>query len=132
MILLMTRDKRSIMEKKDFFRKPVNLKFKFTFTIIYLFILLLASVLKLPCIFVGTMGIPCPGCGMTRALKSAIAFDFVKAFSYHWMFWALPIMYIYFLWEGRVFENGKIDKVIWCVIGVGFLANWVYRLIILA
>ncbi len=131
MILLMTKDRRRIMEKKKFFRKPVNLKFKFAFTIIYLLVVMMASVLKLPCIFVGTIGIPCPGCGMTRALKAAITFDFVKAFSYHWMFWALPIMYIYFLWEGRLFENKKIDKVIWYVIGGGFLANWVYRLIIL-
>lgn len=120
------------MEGKSVFTKPVNLKFKFAFTIIYLLIVIMASVLKLPCIFIGTIGIPCPGCGMTRALKSALTLDFAKAFSYHWMFPALPVMYIYFLWEGRLFVNKRIDKVIWCVIGIGFLANWVYRLTFLA
>ena len=132
MIFKIVKDNGSVMEQKHIFRKPVNLKFKFTFTIIYLFIIVMASIFKLPCIFIGTVGIPCPGCGMTRALKSALTMDFSKAFSYHWMFWALPIMYIYFLWEGRLFEDKRIDKVIWCVVGIGFLANWVYRLIILA
>ncbi len=26
---------------------------------------------------------PCPGCGMTRALKSALCLDFAAAFAYH-------------------------------------------------
>lgn len=115
------------MERR-IFQKPVNLKFKFAFTVIYLLIIIVASKLGLPCIFIGTIGIPCPGCGMTRALKAALKLNFSKAFSFHWMFWALPIMYIYFLWEGRLFEDRRIDKAIWCVIGIGFLANWIYRL----
>lgn len=131
MILLKVKDKYIAMEQKRIFRKPVNLKFKFAFTILYLFIVVLASILELPCIFMGTIGIPCPGCGMTRALMSAVTLDFAEAFSYHWMFPAIPIMYIYFLWEGRLFENKLIDKMIWCVIGIGFLANWVCQLTIL-
>ena len=116
------------MKKKNTFRKPVNLKIKILMTIIYVAILWAVAVLDLQCIFISTIGMPCPGCGMTRAVKAALRFDFVKAFSYHLMFWAVPIMYIYFLWEGRLFENKKIDKAVWIVIIVGFILNWIFSL----
>lgn len=116
------------MEKKKIFRSPVNVKIKLLLTIIYILILVMVALLDLKCIFISTIGIPCPGCGMTRALKAAFKFDFIKAFSHHLMFPAVPIMYIYFLWEGRLFENKRIDKVIWIVIIVGFILNWILRL----
>lgn len=116
------------MEKKKIFRSPVNVKIKLLMTIIYILILVMVALLDIKCIFISTIGIPCPGCGMTRAIKAALRFDFIKAFSYHLMFWAVPIMYIYFLWEGRLFENKKIDKVIWIVIIMGFILNWILRL----
>jgi len=37
-------------------------------------------------------GIPCPGCGMTRALFSAFTLDFEKAFYYHPLFWLVLIL----------------------------------------
>lgn len=116
------------MEKKKIFRSPVNVKIKLLMTIIYILILVMVALLDIKCIFISTIGLPCPGCGMTRAIKAALRFDFIKAFSYHLMFWAVPIMYIYFLWEGRLFENKKIDKVIWIVIITGFILNWILRL----
>ncbi len=116
------------MEKNKIFRKPVNVKKKLIYTLIYAAIIFMMSVFKIPCIFIRNFGIPCPGCGMTRALKAALVFDFEKAFSYHWMVWTLPIMYIYFIWEGQLFEKKWIDAVIWCIIGAGFLINWLYRL----
>ncbi len=116
------------MEKKKIFRSPVNVKIKLLMTIIYILILVMVALLDIKCIFISTIGLPCPGCGMTRAIKAALSFDFIKAFSYHLMFWAVPIMYIYFLWEGRLFENKKIDKVIWIVIITGFILNWILRL----
>ena len=116
------------MEKKKIFRSPVNVKIKLLMTIIYILILVMVAFLDIKCIFISTIGLPCPGCGMTRAIKAALRFDFIKAFSYHLMFWAVPIMYIYFLWEGRLFENKKIDKVIWIVIITGFILNWILRL----
>ncbi len=35
------------------------------------------------CIFNNLFGIPCPGCGMTRAFISIIKLDFVSAFQYN-------------------------------------------------
>ena len=45
-------------------------------------------------------GISCPGCGMTRALLSALRFDFQAAFFYHtlWIFlvpWGLTAWWLF-------------------------------------
>lgn len=49
-------------------------------------------VLLYHCPFRYFFGVACPGCGMTRALLSALRFDFAAAFSYHplWPF-LLPV-----------------------------------------
>jgi len=42
------------------------------------------------CVFKSTMGIPCPGCGLSRAYMACMALDFETAFFYHPLFWYLP------------------------------------------
>lgn len=46
--------------------------------------------LDVGCIFRRVTGIPCPGCGMTRAHLAALRLDFKAAFFYHPL-WPLPI-----------------------------------------
>ena len=53
-----------------------------------LYILLFAFGITCPIKF--AFGISCPGCGMTRALWSAIRLDFGAAFEYHPLWCALP------------------------------------------
>lgn len=36
-------------------------------------------------------GVPCPGCGMSRAWLAVLRLDLTGAVSYHPMFWALPM-----------------------------------------
>ena len=40
-------------------------------------------------------GIECPSCGMTRAVFSCLKLDFMQAFSYNFMFWAIPFIGLY-------------------------------------
>lgn len=44
------------------------------------------------CVFRTVTGIPCPGCGMTRAWLAALRFDFAAALAYHPLFWTVPFM----------------------------------------
>ncbi|MDE6408336.1 MAG: DUF2752 domain-containing protein [Anaeroplasmataceae bacterium] len=44
------------------------------------------------CIIKLTIGYPCPGCGMSRAMFALLQFDFVKAFQYNPFVFALPIV----------------------------------------
>lgn len=39
-------------------------------------------------------GIPCMGCGMTRAWKSVLTFNFPKAFYYHPL-WVIPGIFVF-------------------------------------
>ena len=41
------------------------------------------TVYFLPCIFKGVTGIPCPGCGMTRACLAILQGEFSTAWRYH-------------------------------------------------
>ena len=81
------------------------------------------------CIVKSIVGYPCPGCGMTRALISALHLDFSSAFALHPMFWSVPVLVLYFLYDGRPINNKKLNYGILIAIGTGFLFNWIARLI---
>lgn len=51
-------------------------------------------------------GIPCAGCGMTRAWLSALHLDFASAFHYHPLFGLVPILPVIF----HLYHTGKIKK----------------------
>lgn len=40
-------------------------------------------------------GIPCPGCGMTRAFEALLHLDIAGAFYYHPLFWTVPPAVLY-------------------------------------
>ena len=41
------------------------------------------SFTNIPCFFKLTIHIPCPGCGLTRALKEILKLHFIEAFNYN-------------------------------------------------
>lgn len=49
------------------------------------------------CIFRLLTGIPCPGCGMTRALAAVLRGDAASAFSFHPLWWTLPLLLLLLL-----------------------------------
>ncbi len=105
--------------------KISHLKQKILLTVIYFIVVLLFALFVQNCIFKRFFGIHCPGCGMTRACVSALRFDFASAFSYHPMFWSMPLLYLYFLVDGKLFPGKYTDKIILSGIGVGFVVNWI-------
>ncbi len=108
--------------------KVKKIKEKVILTTIYFVLIMSAYFLKVSCIYLQLFGITCPGCGMTRAFLSAIKFDFTSAFKFHFMFWGVPILYLYFLYDGNLFKNKKINRAVIIIIGFGFLINWIINL----
>ena len=53
--------------------------------------------LYLPCLFHKITNLYCPGCGITRALKSLVSLNFYQAFRYNNLIILLPIFIIYYL-----------------------------------
>jgi len=68
------------------------------FLIIGIFIILQWSGIGWHCPFHSILGIPCPGCGFTRAWQEIIKFNLVAALYYHPLFWLPPIAYIYYVY----------------------------------
>ena len=107
--------------------KIKNLKFKIIITfamLIYAAVLYLIPGISCPILSI--TGTQCPGCGMTRALFSALMLNFRQAFEYHFMFWSVPVLYVSFLFDGKLSKNKPVNIIIHTLIAVGFLINWLF------
>ncbi|MBQ8741022.1 MAG: DUF2752 domain-containing protein [Clostridia bacterium] len=109
-------------------RRIKYLKNKLALTALYIAVLLLFWTFGIPCLYKHLLGFCCPGCGMSRAYFSLLRLDFVAAFNYHPMFWSVPIAYLYFLFDGRLFGKKILDYTVMILIVLGFIINWIANL----
>lgn len=110
--------------------KLSHIKSKLLLTAAYAVILVVWNFLDLPsCMWVQILGIPCPGCGMTRACLAALRLDFAGAFSFHPMFWSMPLLYLYFLSENGLFRSKRANRIFLAIIGAGFALSWMWSII---
>ena len=84
----------------------------------------LIYVSPITCPILAVTGIPCPGCGLTRACLAALRLDLAAAFSYHFMFWSVPVLYGCFWLDGRLFPRRWMNLTFYALLGAGFLVNW--------
>ncbi len=110
--------------------KPKHFKIKILGTLLYGAILILGwFTVGVPCPFKLIFGIPCPLCGMTRAFVSLLKLDFSAAFEYNAMVWSLPILYLLFLFDGKIFKNKYANTAVLALISAGFVINWLLKLL---
>ena len=81
------------------------------------------------CIWKSLTGIPCPGCGFTRAIGAALRLDFAGAWQYHPLFALFPVLLLLFFRDGRIFRNDSFNTIAIVAIAVLFAAVWCIRLI---
>lgn len=85
---------------------------KLKFDIIALFVLagwvFLLYKLGIPCLVQKLTGIPCPGCGMTRAALCLLRFDISGALYYHPLVFSLAALCALFLLRQRFSEKTVI------------------------
>lgn len=73
-------------------------------------------------------GIPCAGCGMTRAYLSLLSLDFKRAFDYHPLFWTIPVLLLLFLLkETKRLKDGLFYTFL-ILIGILFFVVYFLRL----
>ena len=114
---------------RGFMKQITQLNVKISFTLIYFIIVGIFWFFNIPCFSQYLFNIPCPGCGISRAVFSAFRLDFVTAFRFHPMFWSLPILYLYFLYDGKLFKNKSINLLLFVLITFGFILNWILALV---
>ncbi len=82
-----------------------------------------------PCYFKATLGIPCPGCGLTRAFFSLFKGDPASAFFYHPLFLMAPLVAAVVIFKdftglNRLYRSGWF----WWGLVALFLAQWAVRM----
>jgi hypothetical protein len=77
------------------------------------------------CVFLELCGIPCPGCGMTRAFLSLLRLDFYSAFKYNFIVFFMPYVFMYIIFDFR----SKVHNKILFVIAVLAIVNWIIKLL---
>lgn len=72
-------------------------------------IIILKYNIGIPCIFFELTNLYCPGCGMTRAIKSLILLDFYQAIRYNTLIIILPLLIFCFILD----KKNKLPSWIW-------------------
>lgn len=82
------------------------------------------------CPFRRLTAIPCPFCGMTRAVLSALRLDFTSAFNYHPLFFLIPLLGLFLLFHVK--KGSRLPKwffyIVYILMGILFFAVWIWRL----
>ena len=104
-------------------------KDKLITTAVLLAVVVGMRVFAVSCPFLAWTGLPCPTCGMTRAWIAALQLDFQTAFAYHPLFWTVPILYLYFLYDGKLCKAKWCNVMLYVVLGTAFAVHWVIRLL---
>ncbi len=105
-----------------------TLPIKISVVIIYLVGAVIFAMLGISCIWREMFGVICPGCGYTHALLSALQFDFDDAWEYHPLFWTFPFIVLFFIKDGKVFKNEKLNVSVLCLGLILFIIVWIVRL----
>ena len=83
------------------------------------------------CLVKRIIGIPCMGCGMSRAFISLISFNFAEAFYFHPLVFIVPFIVAVFLFQETKFL-GKIyrSKIWWSSILLLFVIVYIIRMFV--
>lgn len=91
------------------------------------FLLIIACLYKCP--FWMMLHIQCPGCGMTRAILSAIRLDFYNAFRYHSLFPIVILSVDYFIFREKLFIGKKREEIVLTFFLFLFILRWYIQII---
>lgn len=108
--------------------EKVKRKNKYIIIPIYIISYCISYFTGIMCIWRYWLGIPCPGCGFTRAVFSMFKLDFKQAWHYHPMYWSSFVIVVYFVFEGDVFKNKIVNFLIVYGILFGFILTWIVRI----
>lgn len=111
-------------------RKPTRLPLKILLFGLFALLLTVWYLLDLPCIPRYLTGLICPGCGMSRAWLSALQLDLAAAFRYHPLFWCVPLLAVYILYDGQPIKNRRVNYWVLGLILAALLICYIFRVIV--
>lgn len=90
------------------------------------FILILLFVYRCPIRMI--FGIPCAGCGLSRAMLSFFSGNIEQAIEYHPLFFLVGVELFYLLFRKRLKLDSKAELAILIVTVILFVFTYIYRL----
>lgn len=109
--------------------------FKYKVLILFVFLYLLYFYVfhngETNCIIKRTIGIPCMGCGMSRAFAELFSLNISEAFYYHPLVFIVPfIVLVFLLQETKFFSKFYHSRIFWGVILSLFVIIYIIRMIL--
>ena len=84
------------------------------------------------CFYRNTIGIPCPGCGLSRAFTALLKGDILGALNYHPLFIVPIIIFLVMVFKNKSFFSVLYkSKTFWNTVCILLIALWVVRMILL-
>jgi drug/metabolite transporter (DMT)-like permease len=81
------------------------------------------------CLFKLLTGMPCPGCGMTRAYLHLFKGDLAGAFYFHPLFWLIPpLLLLVIFWKKPVVQRINRNRYFWLALIVVVCGVYGYRM----
>lgn len=96
-----------------------------------IYVLITQCVFGTVCIFAIATGLPCPGCGITRATLFIMQFKFIEAFEMNLFAYPCICVIVYIMIRRYVFEKKKLPMVPILVVGGLMFAYWIWRMVTL-
>ena len=109
---------------------PSHFGIKLFILCVFFGVLLVWVMMDWPCLFREITGIPCIGCGLSRAWLAALRLDFASAFRYHPMFWSIPVLMLAALFDGRLFRKDMWNRILLSLLSAGLVACYIVRLVV--
>jgi hypothetical protein len=83
------------------------------------------------CFFKLVYGVPCPGCGMTRALSALLGGDFAAALAFHPLVPIVPLLALVVVFrKRRPFRMLYRSDVFWAGCAACFMLVWAVRMLV--
>lgn len=96
----------------------------------FIYYFLSLHIFKASCPVVFVTGLPCPGCGMTRAVIAILRFDFAKAFELNPVSFPIVLFVIaFFFFRYFIGKTPKVFKVFFAILGVMLFLRYLYGMI---
>lgn len=81
------------------------------------------------CLLQRNTGIPCPGCGLTRAWVAAVELDLVAALTWHPMFWSVPVLVWFLFYDMEPLRSQRWNHWLLGLILAGWAVAYALKLV---
>ncbi len=81
------------------------------------------------CVFLRMTGIPCPGCGITRATAALLSGRVSEVFMYYPAYGVLPVLFLYFMYDGEVFSHKALNRAVLIACAAVIIIFYVIKLL---